>query len=696
MKRMIGFLMMVGLMVSVVGFGGCGGDSDSPTGPQGQTLEVETEKWDNGNIKVEFQYYRDGGSVIKHGFYKEYSEPGQITLESNYKGGQLHGVYKEYSEDENGTVIHEGEYKDGIKWNGTFVESSDKQTPSQAQITIESNYKEGKLHGSYKGYNKFGTVYLAEYFDDEGEEHEITFEGEYKEGIEWSGTFFEFWDNGQLRSHVNYQGGVFHGLSIDYQKDGSDRYRGIYKEGVPWSGTFVSWWDNEHPRSVVNYYDGQLHGLSIEYSENGKIETEVNYINGEANRTPETSVIALGSDGSEIFDRVWVGETIILDGTGSWDEDGDELMYEWKIHELPSISSVETNSMIESPTFTFRPTEPGIYIFELWVNDGKEFGRPESIQVQADHFELYKSLGPIGRQEVGHRLGVRPVRPSTTHSQFGDAPISFSERIDIYFPDDRIQITSATVISGDLTFDIRNTYPFIVNLELSLYDFLDADANTPVVLIKDMQPDDTVTLFVDLEGNTFRPENPLQTAIFLSASTDPTQDFFSSDYDLGDFEGISIDIIPDELIFGRVSGILDGLELPLDPRGMSTSEGRFPDKVMFRAAVLEISLTSAIAFAGFIDIAVQGTNPNGEEATLNFSEYFEWGDPERPKSLLLYPRVDGLVEFLNPLPYVEFELTVQIGDGEGQAEIGPDHWIQIDDIVISATMHPEGVLSGRL
>ena len=39
MKRMIGLLMVMGLMVS---FGGCGGDKDSPTGPtkgpEGQTL----------------------------------------------------------------------------------------------------------------------------------------------------------------------------------------------------------------------------------------------------------------------------------------------------------------------------------------------------------------------------------------------------------------------------------------------------------------------------------------------------------------------------------------------------------------------------------------------------------------------------------------------------------------------------------
>jgi hypothetical protein len=58
--------MMVGLMGAFIG---CG--DDTPTGPQGQTLEVETERYNNGNIKAEFQYYRDGGSVVKYGFYKE-------------------------------------------------------------------------------------------------------------------------------------------------------------------------------------------------------------------------------------------------------------------------------------------------------------------------------------------------------------------------------------------------------------------------------------------------------------------------------------------------------------------------------------------------------------------------------------------------------------------------------------------------
>ena len=36
MKRILGLLMVLGLMVS---FGGCGGDSDSPTGPSEEITE---------------------------------------------------------------------------------------------------------------------------------------------------------------------------------------------------------------------------------------------------------------------------------------------------------------------------------------------------------------------------------------------------------------------------------------------------------------------------------------------------------------------------------------------------------------------------------------------------------------------------------------------------------------------------------
>ena len=91
------------ILVMVDLWSGCGGDSDSPAGPQGQALEVDTDKWDNGNIKVEFQYYRDGGKVVNHGFYREYDRGGNLIIEGDYSKGERWS----------------GEFFLNVEWNGS-------------------------------------------------------------------------------------------------------------------------------------------------------------------------------------------------------------------------------------------------------------------------------------------------------------------------------------------------------------------------------------------------------------------------------------------------------------------------------------------------------------------------------------------------------------------------------------------------
>lgn len=113
MKRMFGLLMMVGLVVGVLS--GCGGDKDSPTGPtkgpEGQTLEVYTEKWDDGNVENEYQFYRNGNELIKHGFYKWYYESGKVKSEGNYVDGKREG--KSVSYDQEGNITYEWCYEKG-------------------------------------------------------------------------------------------------------------------------------------------------------------------------------------------------------------------------------------------------------------------------------------------------------------------------------------------------------------------------------------------------------------------------------------------------------------------------------------------------------------------------------------------------------------------------------------------------------
>ena len=97
MKKILGLLMVMGLMVS---FGGCG-----DKGPQGLPIQAY---WGEGpQVKLEGNK-KDGK---EDGKWVSYYENGQIRSETNYKDGKQEG--KEVSYYENGQIRSEGNYTDG-------------------------------------------------------------------------------------------------------------------------------------------------------------------------------------------------------------------------------------------------------------------------------------------------------------------------------------------------------------------------------------------------------------------------------------------------------------------------------------------------------------------------------------------------------------------------------------------------------
>ena len=93
MKKILGLLLMLGLMVS---FGGCG--------KNGPTRFVEY--YENGQVEVEGNR-KDGERDGKWGWYYE---SGQIGVEENYKDGELK---KRVWYDEEGNITSEGCYDMG-------------------------------------------------------------------------------------------------------------------------------------------------------------------------------------------------------------------------------------------------------------------------------------------------------------------------------------------------------------------------------------------------------------------------------------------------------------------------------------------------------------------------------------------------------------------------------------------------------
>jgi len=239
MKRMFGLVMMMGLVVSVVGFTGCGGDSDSPTGPseitkgpQGQTLEVETEKWDNGNIKAEFEYYRDGGSVVRHGWYKEYYEDGNILLEATAFEGEHDGEWTYYHL--GGEVKEIKTYVRG-KAEGKWVSYYD-----DGQIEKERHYVDNLLEGKWVSYYPTGRLMLEWNFVGGKEEGKwVYYYPEADAGTRWEEIYVNgqlenkvgFYKNGNVWFEESYVDGSKHGKFIDYDEDGNITDEDIWKNG---------------------------------------------------------------------------------------------------------------------------------------------------------------------------------------------------------------------------------------------------------------------------------------------------------------------------------------------------------------------------------------------------------------------------------------------------------------------------------
>lgn len=79
--------------------------------------------------------------------------------------------------------------------------------------------------------------------------------------------------------------------------------------------------------------------------------------------------------------NVLVGETVLLDGSGSSDADGDPLTFTWSLSAPDGSAASLTGPTTVNPTFV--PDVAGTYVAQLIVNDGTEDSVPDSVMVTA-------------------------------------------------------------------------------------------------------------------------------------------------------------------------------------------------------------------------------------------------------------------------------------------------------------------------
>lgn len=297
------------------------------------------------------------------------------------------------------------------------------------------------------------------------------------------------------------------------------------------------------------------------------------------------------------------------------------------------------------------------------------------------------AIAVTGSTEEGQNVVIATDAALTIGAALGDLtveeafavipPQEFSASQVLEFPDDRIQVTRAIISEGGLTFRVTNEIEIIMEIELSLDDLNKADGTTNTFLITGLEPGQVSEITFDLDDNEFSPENPLELGISYSVRTsdsgEPVVIFSSGE--------VKVEAITENLVFSRVEGILNRVELPLEPVTQTVDFPRGLNNLELSSTAVAVFLTSGIGFRSRIDLDIQGTNSKGETGSLLISEVFSRGDPDNPVDLVLGPPADELTAFLNLLPTeVTVTPTVRLGDGEGREVIEPSHWVQVDRV----------------
>ena len=253
----------------------------------------EGEQWE-GIRKIFEEYEDENEQVIKYMKYiaqirrgipigkcKEFDIEGNLVYIGDFSEGKRNGIGKEIFNDK---VSFEGEFKDGIKWNGNANEYN----------------KKGNLlfYGVYQNGKKFSGKECKYFEDDETIKYEI----EYKDGLYWNakgynkkdsfsnidfemkngnGVMKEYYSDTVLKSTCNYKGGKKNGKVVSYynNKNHSIKYEGEYIDNIK-NGEWKTYYENGKEKYVENYKNGAINGKCKEYNESGKLVFEGEYKKG--------------------------------------------------------------------------------------------------------------------------------------------------------------------------------------------------------------------------------------------------------------------------------------------------------------------------------------------------------------------------------------------------------------------------------
>ena len=189
--------------------------------------------------------------------------------------------------------------------------------------------------------------------------------------------------------------------------------------------------------------------------------------------TPDRTTITIQSGDAPVAEAgdeqsVNVGETVNMDGSGSWDGLGRELSFDWSFARVPSHSSLTELTDSDTTDANFVPDVSGLYLIALVVNNGLESSSPDTTVVRVNPSASDAPTADAGEDIMGEDC-THIVLDGTESFDPNGEPLTY-----MWDLEERPADSTASIASfADRTDGVTSFYPDIDGdyiLSLSVHD----------------------------------------------------------------------------------------------------------------------------------------------------------------------------------------------------------------------------------
>lgn len=201
----------------------------------------------------------------------------EIRIDGTYRDGRKHGYFKTY--DRYGQLIGVEKYDNGeLQIDAQEVAEVNVKTDyyPDGKVKVVAGFRNGKPEGIRREYDRAGRVVAGAIFKD----GILTGEGIIDDQMQKDGPWKEYYADGSIKAEGNYTQGKRTGMWKFFYPDGSKQQEGYYNKLGNYDGEWKWYFQSGKLLRVESFLNGREDGLMQEFTESGDVVVNGEYIDG--------------------------------------------------------------------------------------------------------------------------------------------------------------------------------------------------------------------------------------------------------------------------------------------------------------------------------------------------------------------------------------------------------------------------------